>query len=326
MLIFLPQIGFIMPLYAPPLLRQRYFSGIFIWLAALCMPALVQAQQSQCGILGALNQIERAVDADPQAGQAQISAMRRTRAEVVVATQIFTRNNWMASFLASRERVLRLYLSGKLDTARRAQQAASYKKLAAELQTLSRIIPCAAGDSNTAGPESQNTEGHKNTTEIASQYRDAPRGTASNFAQFVARISRFLSENTAKIMPYLFFSATFIGLWAYMKYDEYRIRLRQRFLCHVDVVLVGKRQSQKAYMTDISRLGVGLHLKHSPPPKTKLTLHHGDWSAEIRITRVNGVSAGARFAKRLKEIPDEYKRTGPKKWVPSKDYKQTAGK
>ena len=315
-----------MPLYTLTLLRQRCFSGIFIWLAALFIPALAQAQQSQCAILGALKQIERAMDTDPQTGQAQISALRRTRAEVVVAPQIFTQDDWMARFLASRQWVLRLYLSGKVDAARRAQQAARYKTLTAELQSLSRIIPCAAGTSNTDGPESQNTEGHKNTTEITSQYSDAPLGVASIFAQFVARISRYLAENTAKIMPYLFFSATFIGLWAYMKYDDYRIRLRQRFLCHVDVVLVGKRQSQKAYMTDISRLGVGLHLKHSLPPKTKLTLHHGDWSAEIRITRVNGVSAGARFAKRLKEVPDEYKRTGPKKWVPSKDYKQTAGK
>ncbi len=290
------------------------------------MPALAQAQQSQCAILGALKQIERAVDEGPQAGLAQIGALRRTRAEIVVATQIFTQGDWMASFLASRQRVLRLYLSGKADTARRAQQAASYKTLSAELQTLSRIIPCALGDTNTAGPESQNTEGHKNTSDVASQYREAPLGTASPFAQFVARISRFLAENTAKIMPYLFFSSTFIGLWAYMKYDEYRIRLRQRFLCHVDVVLVGRHQSQKAYMTDISKLGVGLHLKHSLPPKTRLTIHHGDWSAEIRITRVNGVSAGARFVKRLKEIPESYKITGPKKWVPDKDYKQTTRK
>lgn len=312
-----------MPLYAPPLRRQICFSGIYIWLAALFIPALAQAQQSQCAILGALQQIERAMEDNPQTGLAQIRDLRRTRAEVVVATQIFSQGDWMASFLASRQRVLRLYLSGKTDTARRAQQAATYKTLAAELQTLSRIIPCAVGNSNTAGPESQNSEGHKNTSDIASQYSDAPLGAASPVAQFVARISRFLAENTAKIMPYLFFSSTFIGLWAYMKYDEYRIRLRQRFLCHVDVVLVGRRQSQKAYMTDISRLGVGLHLKHSLPPKTRLTIHHGDWSAEIRITRVNGVSAGARFVKRLKEIPEAYKIIGPKKWVPGKDYKQT---
>jgi len=290
------------------------------------MPAQAQAQQSQCAILRSLKQIERAVGAAPQTGLAQIGALRRSRAEIVVARQIFTQDDWMGSFLASRQLVLRLYQSGNPDAARRLRQATSYKALAAELRALGQIIPCAAGSANTDGPESENTAGHKNTTDITAAYREAPRGKTSPFTQLLAEVSKFVAENALKLMPYLFFIAIFAVLWAYMKYDEYRIRLRQRFVCHVDVILVGRRQSQKAYITDISRIGVGLHLKHSLPPNARLTIHHGDWSAKIRITRVTGVSAGARFVRRLKEIPQEYKTTGPKKWVSDKDYRHNTPK
>ena len=317
------------------LVKRNYSSntmmilGSLLTLVSLLLPVRSPAQESQCSVLAQINMIEANIgqitesesqSKTPPAGtiqhtEALLDDLRNRRARVLVADQVFGNANWLNDYIESRTHLLALLESDHRDMISTLASSGAYLSLSRQVASLGRIIRCVPGASENDGPDSQNAAGHLNTSDDTANYAPAPLGLAANFTQILAQISDFVSEESTIIVPFAIFLGLFALIWGYMKYDEHRFNMRRRYLCHIEAQIAGRFSSQEGYITDISRIGVGLHLTTPIPVGSKQTLSCKGLSEKIQITRISDNTAGAKFIKHLKKIPDGFDLSGPKKWV-----------
>ena len=305
--------------------------------SALFMAPAGRAQVSQCSLFLALSEIEqeaqRVVAAASQPASenlqadglqltAKINSLLASRPVYFVAEQHLERPDWAIDFLQSRAHIAMLYNQNKPEELLGAARKAGYTAFGRELAMLAALVPCIAGRGTDTGPESPRGAGQEGKGGAAPDYTKAPVGAVSKLARALASVSKYIAKNIRAIAPYLFFLAIFILVWAVIKYDSYRSSCRQRHICHVDVRLVGPRHSQSGCITDISRIGAGIHLAHPIKPQTMLLVTAGNWQQKARVIRVGEGFIGIRFKRKLKRIPADFMLTGKKKWVKRSAFRQ----
>ena len=310
---------------------QRLKKHLIISIAVAATPLFAlpaDAQESQCAVLVTINQIE-AQFATPQnqslpaggkleTASSFMNILRGQNTNLLIADQIFGAENWITSYLSSRNSLIQF--KDNSAAFNQAQTSSQFQTLSHQLAVLNQIIPCEPGEAESNGPESSISDGHINSSDDAANYADAPIGALSQLTQFVSKLSNDIAFNISTISPYLIFIALFGLLWLYMKYEDHKRNLRQRFRCHCEVLVHGRRFAQKGYITDISRLGVGLHMTTHVPEKKWLVVSTGAWEAKVFVTRSSENIVGARFAKPLKTIPDFILIKERKKWVSKANY------
>lgn len=292
------------------------------------------AQISQCALLTSLTEIEHSTDqllsaaALPETAatstlsaqlSAQISRLAAQQQVIYVAEQLIERPDWVAAFLSSRGAIATLYINKEFDTLRAAAMADDYVALRAEREIILKLVPCIAGETDWSGPESLRVAGQQSAGETP-EYADAPSGEMSGLARFLASLSSFLAQNLPAIAPYLYFVAVFALVWALMKIDDHRAQCRQRFICHVEVEIIGPHFTQNGHIADISRVGALLHNANPISIESNLLIKSGDWQRKARVTRVGDGVIGVAFKPKLTKIPPEFIATGKKKWLPKSEY------
>jgi len=295
-----------------------------------------RAQVSQCSLTSALSEVERAaqriITAASQPASATMQAYNQqlttkinrllaTQPVIFVAEQHVERRDWASAYLQSRAHIAMLYSQNEPEALLGAARSAGYIALGRERAMLAELVPCIKGDGADTGPYSPRTAAQQDSGGAAPDYAEAPDGAISKFARVLASVSKYIAENIRSFAPYLFFVAIFALVWSVIKFDSYRTSCRQRHICHVDVRLIGPRHSQSGYITDISRVGAGVHLTHPVKPQTKLLVCAGNWQQKARVIRVGEGFIGIQFKRKLKVIPANFILTGKKKWVKRAEYK-----
>ncbi len=289
------------------------------------------AQNSACGILARLLQIEAAVGDTALTNKlpiesqlrALLSTLPRPEGQPLVFGKISQNPNWINDYLGSRAQYFSMYIAGQFYQANGFKSSVGFADYGADLAKIKQALYCSPNGPSQGSNGDGQIEPHQDSQKGQSWLLRALRKAKET-------ASRLIADNTLVLLPFLLLVFVGLAVWIMLRIEEHHRKCRRRFFCQDAVTVhfrLGKvNVSRKGQIVDISRSGMGLLVEGGIPEGSFIRIQNKHLNAELRVVRVHQRQIGATFIKRLKELPSGLNLTEERKYVPRREYMKQSPK